>query len=648
MKYICTVCNTQTRLFDRCTNGCGFVRIKKVDDEEFVKIYNKDVKQPSGDKPTIAFLTEDTQHITGGRYYAFFVATAMKAAGFDVFVYTNRTPLFLENFKDYELPEIVIFPTISNLDVQADFYVGSPIVGNEQAIRLGKKYRKPYYNMIFDPFPMMEKFRGKHNWIGWDNLIPSMRESDVNIISLCDTTSEYIYEWLNKREDQVIPIYPCINDRERDKTPNKLAKKNQVVFISRLDFHKMFDHVLHAVRDTDLDLKVITSIDAINSKVMIDRFHMNGRVEILRNITDEEKFKVIKESKVVINGAIFEGFGIWMTEAISCGVPVVCYDYPTFKEIEKFSGAKNIYFAQWNNGEDLRIKLQKAVEEKKYRKNSDKFNFEHMVDRVKEVFKFEPRIGVITIALNEDEYIDKSLRSIKDHPNIKKIAVVEGAVRKFAHAATDDGLSEDSTATKVYEVLFEENGHKIIYDRYGWAFDKSELRNRAIDLLGNSVDYVLVVDADELWKHEDIDRLIESFKQNMNKSVFWPKFYHFWKKQDLIAIGSQWDKPLFRCFKFSDKTLRFKEHHLAPRGKDGILVNEKGEVFLDDVFVYHYGAMKSEKRIKDKLEFYKKRDKQLFVKDTWTDWKPGKPTQWTHGGGTVEKFEGTHPKESGL
>lgn len=643
--YICTVCNTSTRLFDRCTNGCGFVRIKKVDDKTPLKIDKKDIRQPSGDRPVIAFLTEDTQHITGGRYYAWWVATALQTAGFDVYIYTNRMPMFLDNFKDYEQPEVVIVPTIKYIDVEADFYIGSPIIGNEEAIRLGNKYQKPSYAMIFDPFPMMEKYRGKHNWYGWDNLIPSMRENDVNIISLCDTTSQYIYDWLNKREDQVLPIVPCINSKERDKTPDKIKKKNQVVFISRLDYHKMFDHVLNAVKHTDMDLKVITSIDGIHSKDMIHRFGMTKRTEVLRNVTDEEKFKIIKESKVVINGAIFEGFGMWMAEAISCGVPVVCYDYPTFKEIKKISGAKNIYFAEWSNGESLSRKLQEAIEDKKFAKISRKFDFDAMVKRVKKLFKYEPKIGVITIALNEDEYIDKSLRSVLKHKNVKKIAVVEGAVRKFAHAATENGLSIDKTREKVVSVIKDDVDGKIIYDRYGWAFDKSELRNRAIDLLGKGVDYVLVVDADELWKTEDLDRLIDTFENNMDKVVFWPKFYHFWKQKDLIAVGSQWDHPLFRCFKYSDKTFRFKEHHLPPRNKEGELATAKGELFMDNVFVYHYGYMKSDERVQQKLEFYKNRDKQLFVTDTYTNWKPGQPTQPTHGGGDAIKFEGTHPKE---
>jgi len=50
--------------------------------------------------------------------------------------------------------------------------------------------------------------------------------------------------------------------------------------------------------------------------------------------------------------------------------------------------------------------------------------------------------------------------------------------------------------------------------------------------------------------------------------------------------------------------------------------------------------------INKKLEYYKKRDGfMLNVKDTYTNWKMGDPTQPTHGGGTVTKFSKKHPKE---
>lgn len=257
-----------------------------------------------------------------------------------------------------------------------------------------------------------------------------------------------------------------------------------------------------------------------------------------------------------------------------------------------------------------------------------------------------PSIGVVTIALNEEQYIGASLRSVIRHPNVKKVAVVEGASRLFSHAATEKGLSVDNTKGIIQKVQSEPNGEKIIYEQMGWAVDKSQMRNRALALLGKDMDYILVVDADEVWKQEDLTQLVAEVLHAPHINVFYFGFYHFWHNPKLVAVGSQWDKPLFRCFKYENKNLRWDRHE-AP------VVNEYGQSIdipaqsttLQRVHVYHYGAMKDGKRIREKLEYYRKRDEKLKVVDTWTNWQDGLPTQWTHGGGTVQPFTGTHPEE---
>ena len=191
-----------------------------------------------------------------------------------------------------------------------------------------------------------------------------------------------------------------------------------------------------------------------------------------------------------------------------------------------------------------------------------------------------------------------------------------------------------------------ENGTKIVYEKYGWANDKSELRNKALGLLGKEIDYVLVVDADEVWKHEDLDKLVKAFKLHPHIGVFLIPFYHFWKQRDLIAVGSMWDSYLFRCFRFADKNLHWDRHETPVVNSQGRFINKTdGAIVVEGAHIYHYGYCKNAKNIKDKLEYYKKRDTNLNVKDTWSNWKPGMETQPTHGKGDVKKFSGKHPEE---
>lgn len=623
-----------------------------------VKIERAILKRPSkyiksnskiNSKIRIALITEDVGHLTGGRYYCWFIACALQELGYKVTVYTNQAPVFGNYFKNYQQPEVRVVVDkarhLEHIDVEADIYIGSPISGNIAVTKLGKKYNKPSYALIFDPFPMMDKYLGKRTYVNWIPLISALRSSSTQIISLCDSTSEYIYDWLNKRKHNVYPIYPCINSREFKE--GELKKEDYVVFISRLVKHKNFDHVLKACKNLGLNLKVISSVDGINAQRLVKDMGMKKQVEFCMNVNDEQKWEIIKKARVVINGSKFEGFGMWFIEAITCGTPTVCYDYPTIREITEKHNVKNVYMAKWNNPDSLQEQLEKAYREEYYTEQSKDFYFESMLKRVNEVFVQEPKIGVVTICLNEEKFIQASLKSVIRHPNIKKVAVVEGAVNLFPRV-NEKGLSVDNTNEQIRQVLStDENAYKIIYDQYGFANDKSELRNRALSLLDKDITHILIVDADEVYKQEDLDNLVQAMKENPKTGVFLYPFYHFWKKKDLIAKGGQWESQMFRCFRFANKKLKWARHELPVVDEDNKFINQiEGVKELDNVHVYHYGYMKDKKDVQAKLEYYKKRDGHILrVTDTWTNWKEGEPTQPTHGGGTVEKFKGKHPEE---
>lgn len=601
------------------------------------------------DKLEVALITEDVGHLTGGRYYCWFIACALQELGYDVTVYTNQKPVFGDEFKKYKQPKVSVIATrardLENIDIRADIYIGSPISGNIAASRLGKKYIKPSYALIFDPFPMMAKYLGSQKYMGWEPLIGAMRSSNTNVINLCNTTTPYCTTWLNKRLDQIHPIYPCINSREFDRE-TEVEHGDYVVFVSRLVKHKNFDHVLKACKHLGIPLKVIASVDGVNAWKMIRDLDMEKQVELHMKVSDKKKFEIIRGARVLVNASKFEGFGMWYIEALACGVPTVCYDYPTIREIQEYAKATNVYYADWDNPVSFEKQLDKAYREQKYSRPSTLFDFTTMLARVNEVFRTEPKIGVVTIALNEEQFIRASLKSVIRHPNVVKVAVVEGAVNLYPRA-TKNGLSTDNTSEEVYIAMSELAGDKIIYEKYGWAVDKSELRNRALVLLGTDITHVLVVDADEVYKQEDLDNLVQAMRDNPMTGVFLFPFYHFWKQKNLIASGGQWESQMFRCFRYGDKSLKWKLHNAPVVNNRGQFINvAEGQMNLDNVHVYHLSYLKDGDSIRDKLKYYKLRDGHILnVQDTWTDWKPGMITQPTHGGGGTTAFHGEYPDE---
>lgn len=593
---------------------------------------------------SIAVISEFAHNYSGGRYLTLQFTCALAEAGYDVTLFCDNMPPFLADWDDYAQPKIST-TGLEGLDIKADIYVGSPLLGSRVASRLAIKYNKPVYSLIFDALPNMKKYKPQDRDATdeyWEETKKLWEDSGCIMLACSEMTMNGAREWLDKPKNQLRTLYPSINSRVLRKAP-ETKRRDKVVFVSRLVRHKNIEHIFYAMQDNDWELHLVTDTGSEYYEELVKKYNMHGRSYLYQGINDLEKFSLFKSAKVMINASTFEGAGMWLQEAEACGLYTVCYNFPTLQELQR---SNHVYYAEHGNKDSLREHLSVAISEYEEPEPIEDFHFEnYMLPQVKEIFKEDIEIGVMMIALNEQKFIGPALRTLLESPHIKRIAIVEGAVKLFAHAADEDGLSKDNTEQAVRDIIkkYDTEG-KIFYERYGWASNKSELRNRCIELIGKKVNWLFMVDADEVYKTEDIDNLTKQINSSPGATTVWVKHYHFWKSKDQIAVGGQWDIPLPRLYKYTDKSLKYDGHGQPPVDSNGVSIEQKGKKLIaNDFFAYHYGPMKDQKDIKAKLKFYRKRDKHLKVKDTWSKWKKGDETQWTHGGGTVEKFTGKHP-----
>lgn len=336
----------------------------------------------------IAFIHEENNHLTGGRYYSWLLIHALVELGHNVTVYTNRRSVFLKDLEMYQQPKVVISASspryLTKLNVKADVYFGSPIQGAVAALKLGEKYTKPAFALIFDPFPAMKKYLGQRAYTGWDDLLVLLRRTGY-VISLCDSMTDFMPEWLQRNRNTIFNIYPCINSKVLNMRERKYDREEYVVFISRLVRNKRFEDVLSACRRARVKLKVISSVAAVPVQNLVNHAEMRGQVEFRLRASDDEKFDIITKSSGVISASIFEGFGMFLAEAISTGTPAVLYDYPTFREQIELSGADNIYLAHYQNANDITRQLKLCLKEKKFREPNDTFSFENMKQRLSQL-----------------------------------------------------------------------------------------------------------------------------------------------------------------------------------------------------------------------------------------------------------------------
>ena len=180
-----------------------------------------------------------------------------------------------------------------------------------------------------------------------------------------------------------------------------------------------------------------------------------------------------------------------------------------------------------------------------------------------------PRIGLATIALNEAEFIEAQLCQHLDWPGLAVWVWVEGACSLYAkanpEAVSSKGLSTDGTS----EILRASSSDKVCYvptgvvgcgehDRMGE--EKRLLRNMYCRLLAcESIDILIVLDADEFYTLEDQQRINDIVVQNPEHTRFLFPQRHVWRPPSVVdtqgrldqeVAGGYWAVPHLRVWRW--------------------------------------------------------------------------------------------------
>lgn len=273
----------------------------------------------------------------------------------------------------------------------------------------------------------------------------------------------------------------------------------------------------------------------------------------------------------------------------------------------------------------------------------------------------EPKFSFVMIALNAMPFIEYSLKSVYDFAH--EIIIVEGAVENCLFAANPDGGSKDGTVEFIKSFPDPENKITLIQGR--WP-EKCEMQNEALKHV--SGDYVWLIDSDEVYKRNDLDRIkgIVKSDPSITQVNFIPD--SFWKGPDHIVYSSkffEFSNHFRRLFKFVPGAV-FISHrpptmvwpgcnrtteqmHLL----GGTATREMG------VILYHYNYV-LDSQVKQKNDYYGRMDKkgdfwgfdrQAWYKECFLKWNPQNrerierryPVWLGDEHSHTQPFTGTHP-----
>lgn len=293
--------------------------------------------------------------------------------------------------------------------------------------------------------------------------------------------------------------------------------------------------------------------------------------------------------------------------------------------------------------------IQKIAEQNKVK--TEIVAAKNYIEKVKTIKDKYPHIklSVGIICLNEEEYIEICLKSIYQHAH--EIIIAEGACQLYLDKNPDYVNKNGSSTDRTVEIIrnFPDPDNKILLVQGLWK-NKGEQRHQTYSRMTGT--HYLLVDADEIYKSEDLDIMFEYIDKNPQCCLFSIPFIHFWKepKWQVIGEGSDpgyWNMRHPRLFKRDSRYYYDVVHdhgHTTLKDENGkwmfpFQAPYKGNCVEIPINIYHYGYMKSEKNIMAKEKFYEaRRGTEDFI---WHDWKPGMPAK--HSGKVIE-FKGEHPE----
>lgn len=289
------------------------------------------------------------------------------------------------------------------------------------------------------------------------------------------------------------------------------------------------------------------------------------------------------------------------------------------------------------------------------------------------------------ITLNGAEYIWHSIKSVYDFIKDKdgQIIIIEGST-KYAEMVSEDGNSVDDTENIIEGFIKDSEPGFIIYKRFGTVEDKKVLRNAYFEeirklSIDKQPDWILVLDDDELYKKEDLERLDSYLEKNPRlcyifnpQRWFWGDFKHVaitdeneCRKQ--IEEGKRKDKIFYDAV---GNRLRQGQYHerifkwmpgLSYKGSHSVVTDPQGrDIYIDPFYEdnriifpgcprYHYGYMTTLDRMYERYRYYELRDQGKVSSNKEEVWKDNYG-HWLlydlplNTSTKVEKYYGNHPE----
>ncbi len=207
-------------------------------------------------------------------------------------------------------------------------------------------------SIIFSDHYKHNRLRPVYDWL-WTR---SLKQAEL-IIAVSENTKKDIVNYLNVPEEKIKVIYeaadPFFSLLAKDQVEMfkaELNLENYILYVGGMEPRKNLSSLLRAYAHLPDDLKSTYKLviagqpDQFFGKLLqnIGELNLEEQVILVGYMSRERLARLYNGAEVLVLPSLYEGFGLPILEAMSCGTPVVCSNVSSIPEV---AGKAALYFS---------------------------------------------------------------------------------------------------------------------------------------------------------------------------------------------------------------------------------------------------------------------------------------------------------------
>jgi glycosyltransferase involved in cell wall biosynthesis len=187
--------------------------------------------------------------------------------------------------------------------------------------------------IVYDLIPLLTP---QYFSLNTEALLRSQRKTAEQadfIVAISENTKKDVVDWLGYPEERVCVVYPGVSQKKSKLVTKNLSAHSRpyVYYLGSLALNKNVDGMLRifsrCVHKHSLDMDIVLSGRDFCGKSFWDQLirelDIEGRVHFTGWIPDAERQRFLVNATMLWQFSWYEGFGLPVLEAASCGTPVL-------------------------------------------------------------------------------------------------------------------------------------------------------------------------------------------------------------------------------------------------------------------------------------------------------------------------------------